>query len=120
MLFVAHAVREDQIRIISARRATRENGSNMGKQSAKTRRDDLRPEYDLSQLKGRRARQVLQAGGYGHEFGSLGPRFDSLIPRQLIGQSGPPLAAGRRYEGLGAVAKVAPSTPQGNRVRACG
>jgi len=51
-VFVAHCLRGERVRIISARKATRGSDGNMKKASAKTSTDELRPEYDLSPLKG--------------------------------------------------------------------
>ena len=47
LLFVSYFERGDRVRIISARSA-----SSMKKVSAKRATDDLRPEYDISQLEG--------------------------------------------------------------------
>ncbi|HUY36744.1 MAG TPA: BrnT family toxin [Pirellulales bacterium] len=51
VLVVSHTDRGDRTRIITARRATRKERKSM-KQDDLAPQDELRPEYDLSQLKG--------------------------------------------------------------------
>jgi uncharacterized DUF497 family protein len=52
VVFVSHCRRGDRVRIISARRATRRSANSMKKASTNKQADELRPEYDLSKLKG--------------------------------------------------------------------
>jgi Ribonuclease toxin, BrnT, of type II toxin-antitoxin system len=49
-LTVAHTDRREKVRIISARKATVRNGDFMKKEADSEMDDDLRPEYDFSQL----------------------------------------------------------------------
>jgi hypothetical protein len=49
---VAHTARESRVRIISARRATRQEQRQYEEELAKRGGDELRPEYDLARLKG--------------------------------------------------------------------
>ena len=60
LLFVSHFERGDRVRIISARSA-----SSMKKVSAKRATDALRPEYDISQLKGEFAESTFAGQSQG-------------------------------------------------------
>ncbi len=52
LVFVSHCERRDRLRIIGARLATRPERNNMKKELASKPSDDMRQEYDLSQLRG--------------------------------------------------------------------
>jgi uncharacterized DUF497 family protein len=52
LLFASHLSSGNRVRIISVRKATKESGSVMKKNSAHRHEDDLRPEYDLRLFKG--------------------------------------------------------------------
>jgi uncharacterized DUF497 family protein len=62
LLIVAYTERGENIRIISARRTTDGREGNMKKAAKNKSGDDLRPEYDLSQLK------VAGRGKYAKRF----------------------------------------------------
>jgi len=78
----------------------------------KRRRDELRPEYDLTSLKGVVSRQVLPAGYVGHQSGSPGTRRCPCVPGQQLCEPRSPLAARRGQEEYQPYAEVDERSPQ--------
>ena len=83
LLVVSHTDRGEKTRIISARQATRKDGKNMSKENksaADQDEDDLRPEYDLSQLKGPVRGKYYQRYQAGTNLALLAPDVRKAFP----------------------------------------
>ena len=75
LLFVSYFERGDRVRIISARSA-----SSMKKVSAKRATDDLRPEYDISQLEGGVRGKYFQRPTAGTNLVWIEPSLANVFP----------------------------------------
>lgn len=80
VLFLSHCERGDGIRIISARRATPKERKHMRKTSAKSMKDDLRPEYDLTKLKGGVRGKYYQQAQAGTNLVLVEPELAKVFP----------------------------------------
>lgn len=78
LAFVSHCQRGERIRIVSAQRAP--NAIIMKKQPAAKIGDDLRPEYDLSQLKGGVRGKYYSRATAGTNLVLIDPDLAELFP----------------------------------------
>ncbi len=78
-LVVAHCDRAERVRIIIARLMTRPERSDRLKKASK-KADELRPEYDLSKLKGRVRRKHIEAARAGTNLVLLEPDVAEVLP----------------------------------------
>lgn len=81
LLVVSHTDRDGRTRIISAREATRvKRGRPMKKDDIAPEEDDLRPEYDISKLKGGVRGKHLQRYRAGTNLALLAPDVRAAFP----------------------------------------
>jgi hypothetical protein len=80
LLVVSHTDREERTRIISARRATRKEESNMKKDKTEPKDDELRPEYDLAQLRRGVRGKYLERYCAGTNLALLAPDVRAAFP----------------------------------------
>ncbi len=78
ILFVSHYQPGDRIRIISARKAPKRSARSMKK--AKSMNDDLRPEYDLFQLRGGVSGKYYRQATAGTNLVLIEPELATVFP----------------------------------------
>jgi len=80
VVFLSHTQRGDRIRIIARERQPQGSANNMKKASAKKNNNDLRPEYDLSKLKGGVRGKYYRQATAGTNLVLIDPELTEIFP----------------------------------------